>query len=387
VTEEALNDREHAALGESATRLPRRLDSLGDDKLLDWFRSFVIAVRDPESPVTSTGFFVSPNGHLLTCWHVVEGVDDYGRNFKRDWMWAHYQGTSYRANVLWPLSNQQKDIAVLRIDPADMNRLQGQVSGSAPMRFPWGESRPGYPTRLMGGPVIACGYQRQDKFEGLLLVRGQTPAGPPRQVRALDGGIQECIPFIALGVHTDLGISGAPLLNPLTGYVEGIVAGVDTNEAESKLGLQPQVQAFSAPLDDVQLRWPEFGKECGVRPYSPTEDIVEQGEEFFRHGAPSRLTARPLWTKHVDEFLNDPERRSGYLLLLAGPGSGKSSFTVQYATSASVSPLCYFLRDGDEPPRDCRRPNSLRGWDHGKTEQVLPRSAGTSGEDGVRERA
>jgi WD40 repeat protein len=199
----------------------------------------------------------------------------------------------------------------------------------------------------MGGPVIACGYQRQDKFEGLLLVRGQTPAGPPRQVRALDGGIQECIPFIALGVHTDLGISGAPLLNPLTGYVEGIVAGVDTNEAESKLGLQPQVQAFSAPLDDVQLRWPEFGKECDVRPYSPVEDIVEQGEEFFRHGAPSRLTARQLWTKHVDEFLNDPERKCGYLLLLAGPGSGKSSFTVQYATSSSVSPICYFLRDGE----------------------------------------
>ncbi len=23
-----------------------------------------------------------------------------------------------------------------------------------------------------------------------------------------------------------------------------------------------------------------------------------------------------------------------------------------------------------EPPRDCRRPNSLRGWRHGRTEQV-----------------
>jgi len=40
-----------------------------------------------------------------------------------------------------------------------------------------------------------------------------------------------------------------------------------------------------------------------------------------------------------------------------------------------------------EPPRDCRRPNGLRGWRHGKTEQVLPRGAGTSGADGVRERA
>jgi hypothetical protein len=40
-----------------------------------------------------------------------------------------------------------------------------------------------------------------------------------------------------------------------------------------------------------------------------------------------------------------------------------------------------------EPPRDCRRPNSLRGWGHGKTKQVLPRSPGTSGSDGVRVRA
>jgi uncharacterized membrane protein YbhN (UPF0104 family) len=40
-----------------------------------------------------------------------------------------------------------------------------------------------------------------------------------------------------------------------------------------------------------------------------------------------------------------------------------------------------------EAPRDCRRRNSLRGWSHGKTKQVLPRSAGTSGSDGVRERA
>jgi len=40
-----------------------------------------------------------------------------------------------------------------------------------------------------------------------------------------------------------------------------------------------------------------------------------------------------------------------------------------------------------EPPRDCRRPNSLRGWDHGTTEQVLSRGTGTSGADGVRVRA
>ena len=43
--------------------------------------------------------------------------------------------------------------------------------------------------------------------------------------------------------------------------------------------------------------------------------------------------------------------------------------------------------NGPEPPRDCRRPNSLRGWDHGKTKQVLSRGAGTSGTDGVRAHA
>jgi len=39
--------------------------------------------------------------------------------------------------------------------------------------------------------------------------------------------------------------------------------------------------------------------------------------------------------------------------------------------------------EGTEPPRDCRRPNSLRGWRHGKTKQVLPRGAGASSADGV----
>ena len=47
----------------------------------------------------------------------------------------------------------------------------------------------------------------------------------------------------------------------------------------------------------------------------------------------------------------------------------------------------YTSRDDIEPPRDCRRPNCLRGWRHGTSKQVLPRGAGTSGADGVRERA
>ena len=37
-----------------------------------------------------------------------------------------------------------------------------------------------------------------------------------------------------------------------------------------------------------------------------------------------------------------------------------------------------------EPPRDCRRLHSLRGWGYGKTKQILSRGPGEGGSDGHR---
>jgi len=51
--------------------------------------------------------------------------------------------------------------------------------------------------------------------------------------------------------------------------------------------------------------------------------------------------------------------------------------------SLGIEPVVLVVVLATEPPRDCRRPNSLRGWDHGETKQVLSRGAGTSGTDGV----
>jgi hypothetical protein len=95
----------------------------------------------------------------------------------------------------------------------------------------------------------------------------------------------------------------------------------------------------------------------------------------------ARTFAQVLGAAIVTPQEVDPQQLGGYDLV--GFGSG--------IDSAKHYTLLFDLADKlprvTEPPRDCRRLNSLRGWRHGKTKQVLPRGAGTSGSDGAGARA
>jgi tetratricopeptide (TPR) repeat protein len=303
----------------------------GARHLREWLAEFVVRVVDPLDDLSSTAFFVNEQGFLLTCWHVVE--PDFAGTV-HDWVWVEYRGARYRADLRRRLSNRNKDLAVLQVRGAELQRLRRAGFQAAPLAFPYQPA----------DPVAALGYQRQDVVADAILLRGYVDPDntsipvPLEDDHGVRFATQPCLAVVFRHAHFDLGISGAPLLDVRTGRVVGVAAGV----FPSSHSPTQQPLGFAVPLDGVPLSWPAFERDCQVLSYDPVldDEIVPQGTEFLRHGS---LVDRPGWAAMVSSFLEDPQRRSGYLLLVGGEGEGKSAF-VAHRLLNRVEPVFYFLR-------------------------------------------
>lgn len=317
-------------------------------QLRAFLSQFVAKVIDPVDGVASTAFFVNERGFLLTCWHVLE--PDFAGTV-RNWVYIEYRGQRYRANFLRNLSNRNKDIAVLRVQGTEFQRLRQNGFEVAPLAFPY----------QLADPVAALGYQRQDVLDDALLLRGYIdpdntllPVELEEKVNQTyrTFAIQRCLATVFRHAHFDLGMSGAPLLDTRTGCVVGLVAGC----LRSSHSPTHQPLGFSVPLSDVSLNWQDFAAECDVLDYESVLDdvIVPQSKEFLRH---EDFTERPHWWALVEDFVNDPNRKCGYLLLVAGEGEGKSAFLAHCVCNA-MEPVCHFIRrtesGWDDPERMLR---------------------------------
>jgi hypothetical protein len=306
---------------------------------------FVVKIVDPMDHIASTGFFINPQAMILTCWHVIEPKF---AGAVRDWVWVDYQDERYQAQVLKRFSNRHKDLAVLQIRGREYQRLLRQDFEVAPLAFPCQPA----------DPVAALGNQRQDLLTDSLLLRGYIDPDNTRLAVALTNArlktfaTQECLGIVFRHTRFDEGMSGAPLLDTRIGCVVGVVAGVLDNQALFQLTgrLTPEPLGFAIPLREVSEVWRSFASDCRVLDYEPVldNDIVPQSKEFLRHES---FTERPHWAAHVEEFLHDPERRSGYLLLVGGEGEGKSAFAA-HCIQNTIEPVFHFVR----------RPETEPGW-------------------------
>ena len=144
--------------------------------------------RDTNLAGSGTGFFVSPNGLLVTAAHVVQGASGVWVSVKDD---------------IWPASvvklDSANDVAVLRVDaPGPMPFLT--LADSATVR--------------MGTDVFTVGFPN-------IQIQGVSPKLTRGEISSMTG-IQDDPRFFQISVPVQPGNSGGPLLN-LHGRVVGIV--------------------------------------------------------------------------------------------------------------------------------------------------------------------
>ena len=280
---------------------------LTPERLREVFGRWVVKLVDSEGAV-STGFLVSDEGHLLTCWHVLRPYRDRPPFEK---LTVVYSDCEVQARVLEDLSNPDCDIGVVQVNPEGLQKLKEAGLEPAPLGFPPELVR----GRIKADPVAAFGYQRAKAFGEPLLLRGavdadNTPLSIKVDISGATGGYQTCICFSCRSWEVDKGMSGAPLLNLRTGFVEGIVCAVPGPENLAVTIAKGETHRYpwglAVPLSDVKKCWKNFAADCRVSERQPVvdENIVPQVKEFERH---RDFIERPSWKDKVESFLADPD--------------------------------------------------------------------------------
>lgn len=147
-------------------------------------------VRREKGFATGTGFFVSPNGVIVTNYHVIEGASAIV-------VMDTFSGKSAKAEVL--RKDPKNDIAVIKVNASSASYL---VLGNGP-------------TPRKGEDVIALGYP-------MIATQGQEQKATFGRVNAQSGGNGD-ERFLQMDAPLQPGNSGGPLLNN-----RGEVVGINT---------------------------------------------------------------------------------------------------------------------------------------------------------------
>lgn len=179
------------------------------------------AFRRPEGqPATrnGSGVVVSPDGHVLTARHVIEGCGQLTVRLPDQ---SEVRATAVRQAA-------DRDLAVLRLEApaATWARL-----AAAPARD--------------GSAVTVAGYP----VRGRLTVRPVQVSGPVVGALRIDGlgGVK-----MALGLRVHPGLSGGPVVGPDGRVVGVVIAMLDRSAVFKEHGHLPPATAFAEPLADLR---------------------------------------------------------------------------------------------------------------------------------------
>ncbi len=156
--------------------------------------SLVRILSSPESlEALGTAFFVTADGYLLTCYHVIEGLRE---------IWLTWEGQTEpiraESHAIW--CNAEKDFALLKA-----SLPQGKTVQPVSLAMDWDRS----------DEVFSAGYQYESlgftSFPAFGKITGRTTRNKQ--------------PFLVIEEATNIerGISGAPALNQRTGQVIGVI--------------------------------------------------------------------------------------------------------------------------------------------------------------------
>jgi hypothetical protein len=227
----------------------------------DLVRSCTVAISTPEGSIRGTGFFISSDGYLLTCAHVVENTGG----------WERVRVNGQAVELIYLGEYTRDDFAVLRLS--------------------------GY----KGASVLwAVEFQPMDRFLSIGYGRPDFPQGA-----SIDGTITDTnphlefgnLPMLRLRVEANSqqvqgGYSGSPVFNTANQRVIGIIAAYDNTEG-----------ALAVPLATVQERWSDLKRL--INPVSPDENFPFFDSAFYskcykevdKQGALIRVKAPLQWGK------------------------------------------------------------------------------------------
>ncbi len=214
-----------------------------------------------------TGFFVSKDGWALTCWHVLPSqvVGDPSLPLCVEW-----EGPPLHARFHMELSNQQVDIAVLKIDAAHDVEFPILPMAAMPPRL----------LRDLG--ICGMGFQEADRHKSSVEVWGSTyrhNAVRPIQIAGTQPPeTQELLIIDPEGKNIEPGASGGPVIGVDSGFVVAMItarqrgqkwghiepAGRITRSGDIYIDEQYFREGYAIPLYEVFPSWPDFRNYCRV---------------------------------------------------------------------------------------------------------------------------
>ncbi|OYD96813.1 molecular chaperone Tir [Nostoc sp. 'Peltigera membranacea cyanobiont' 210A] len=272
-------------------------------------KACTVAIATPEGCIQGTGFFISPNGHLLTCAHVVESAGG----------WEKVRVNGQGVELVYLGDRTRDDFAILQ--------LPDYQGASVP---------------------LAVNFQPMDRFLSIGYGRTDFPQGA-----SIDGTITDMnpqsefsnLPMLRLRVKANSqqvqgGYSGSPVFDAETQRVIGIIAAYDNTEG-----------ALALPLVTVQQKWLNLSTFLDINQNVPLlppnsdsarvfisyrsqdpdlslaqyfyEAIKAAGHEVFMAGESIRLGEN--WPQRIDTELE----RCDYFLLLLSPQSATSEMVTE----------------------------------------------------------
>jgi AAA-like domain/TIR domain/Trypsin-like peptidase domain len=274
----------------------------------DLVKACTVAICSPDGDVRGTGFFVSQEGYLLTCAHVVEEVGG--------WEYVRVNGEAvelvYLGNrvcddfAVLKLSNYRGDAVPLSLDFQPMDRF------------------------------LSVGYGRLDFPEGASIDGTITDVNPQLEFSNL--------PMLRLRVKANSqqvqgGYSGSPVFDAETQQVIGAIAAYDSSDG-----------ALAVPLSTVTKQWSNFSRFINILPVVPPlpaseikrvfisyrsedpdlslaqnfyEAIANAGHRAFMAGESIRLGEN--WARRIDRELESCD----YFLLLLSSKSATSEMVTE----------------------------------------------------------
>lgn len=228
-----------------------RLIQTGDDRNVQIVRK--------AAPNQGTGFFVTSAGHLLTNYHVVEGVDQV--------LAILHDGREFVANPVG--TDPRADLAVLKID----------LEPTLPVRFSPGVSlKVGQWAVAIGNPFGLASYTGKSSVTyGQISALGRD-MNPWLRERGRDTYYGN---MVETSVAINPGNSGGPLFD-LDGDVIGVVTAIETKSGVSEgLGFAIAMDAYTQRIVNTLVTGKpvQYGY-LGLRPMDPAPGT--RGEQFLR---------------------------------------------------------------------------------------------------------
>lgn len=287
-----------------------------------------------------TGFFILPTGYILTCHHVIFGLQRLQVKISN--------GEVFQAEYLEKFSNPVADFAVLKLSNVTVGAVQlGRIRegcevygyGFRPKEIyiePKGHTFPGHlePGQELRFPVSS---DIKALIEEIPLDQRQ-----PWNILSDEFRINNVRTFISAG-NLEPGISGGPVYDKQLRRVVGIFRAI-----EEKDGIPSKI-AYVIPIDDIFTCWqdleeinrlsvPDTDEDClkrdygiqlvpeGGRPVSPI--LLRRFESIF---SSYQIFGRNRQLTLLNQFVD--EKISGYFFVTGPAGYGKTALLSNWAKS------------------------------------------------------